>query len=191
MPSPVAELLADLAAALDGLEVDWYLFGAQAAIVHGAARLTADVDVTVLLPASRSIDMLIEAAQRCGFGVRFDDPRFLASTRVIALTHVRTAMPLDIVLGGPGLEELFTARATRRNVEGTDVPVVSAEDLVVMKVLAGRPKDIEDVAAVLTAQHASFDAGYTRLTLTALEQALGQSDLLPVFEQLWSMTNDD
>jgi hypothetical protein len=31
--------------------------------------LTADVDVTVLLPASRSIDMLIEATQRCGFDV--------------------------------------------------------------------------------------------------------------------------
>jgi len=31
------------------------------------------------------------------------------------------------------------------------VPVVSAEDLVVMKVLAGRPKDEEDVVAVALA----------------------------------------
>ena len=191
MPSPVADLLADLAKALDGLGVDWYLFGAQAAILHGAARLTADVDVTVLLPASRSTNTLIEAVQRCGFDARFDDPRFLATTRVVALTHVRTGMPVDIVLGGPGLEERFTARATRRHVEGTAVPVASAEDLVVMKVLAGRPKDIEDIAAVLAAQHASFDASYTRLTLTALEQALGQSDLLPLFERLWSATADE
>ena len=47
MRSPVADLLADLSHALEGLGVRWYLFGAQAAIVHGAARLTADVDVTV------------------------------------------------------------------------------------------------------------------------------------------------
>jgi hypothetical protein len=54
MSSPVAELLADLAAAFDQRRVDWYLFGAQAAILHGAARLTADVDVTVRLPEAFS-----------------------------------------------------------------------------------------------------------------------------------------
>ena len=40
MSSPVVDLLADLAAALDGGEVPWYLFGAQAAILHGVNRLT-------------------------------------------------------------------------------------------------------------------------------------------------------
>jgi len=54
MPSPVAELLADLAGALHGLGVSWFLFGAQTAILHGAARLTADVDVTVRLPPALS-----------------------------------------------------------------------------------------------------------------------------------------
>jgi hypothetical protein len=39
-------LLADLTAALDSARVPWFLFGAQAAILYGAARLTADVDVT-------------------------------------------------------------------------------------------------------------------------------------------------
>ena len=47
MRSPVAELLGALGAVLDRLGVGWYLFGAQAALLYGAARLTADVDVTV------------------------------------------------------------------------------------------------------------------------------------------------
>ena len=46
-PQPVADLLADLARGLRALGVRWFLFGAQAAILHGAARLSADVDVTV------------------------------------------------------------------------------------------------------------------------------------------------
>jgi hypothetical protein len=186
MPSPVADLLRDLAAALDGLGADWYLFGAQAAIVHGAARLTADVDVTVLLPATLSVDALIGAAQRGGFEPRFGDARFLERTRVLPLAHTATNLPVDLVLGGPGLEEAFVARARRRPIEGIDVPVATAEDLVVMKILAGRPKDLEDIAAVLASQHLSFDVAYTRLTLAALEQALGQSDLSPVFERVWS-----
>ena len=44
MPSPVAEVLAALVACFHSLGVRWYLFGAQAAIYHGVARLTADVD---------------------------------------------------------------------------------------------------------------------------------------------------
>jgi len=51
MRSPVADLLADAATALSEGGVPWYLFEAQAAILHGAARLTADVDVTVRLPS--------------------------------------------------------------------------------------------------------------------------------------------
>lgn len=46
MRSPIADLLAALASAFDTLGMSWYLFGAQAAIVYGVARLTADVDVT-------------------------------------------------------------------------------------------------------------------------------------------------
>ena len=187
MPSPVADLLRDLASSLDGLGIEWYVFGAQAAIVHGAARLTADVDVTVLLPAALSARNLVEALDQ--FEPRFEDTRFLEHTRVIPVAHAASGIPVDIVLGGPGLEEAFAARAQRRSVEGVDLPIASAEDIVVMKVLAARPKDLEDVTAVLSAQHVSFDATYARRILVALEQALGQSDLLPVFERLWSATD--
>ena len=51
MSSPVAEVVAALAAAFDSLGVDWYLFGAQAALLHGSERMTHDVDVTVMLGA--------------------------------------------------------------------------------------------------------------------------------------------
>ncbi len=46
-------------------------------------------------------------------------------------------MPVDIVLGGPGIEELFLERAEVHDIEGILVPVARAENLVVMKILAG------------------------------------------------------
>lgn len=94
MPSPIAEVLAALAACFEFLGVRWYLFGAQAAIYHGVARLTADVDVTIL-PEPRSTPELAAALEANGFHLRAtgtDD-------------HTRTRMPVDIVLGGPGIEE--------------------------------------------------------------------------------------
>jgi hypothetical protein len=66
-------------------------------------------------------------------------------------------------------------------VEGLRVPVASAEDMVVMKVLAGRPKDEEDVVAIATAYDALNEPAVRR-TLVELEQALAQSDLVPAFD---------
>jgi hypothetical protein len=183
MRSPVVDLLADLAGALDEARVEWYLFGAQAAILHGVARLTADVDVTVRLPAAMPNQSLVAVLQEHRFKARFDDPAFVERTRVIPLVHIPTSMPLDAVLAGPGIEDRFFDRAQTREVEGVRVRVASAEDLVVMKILAGRPKDLDDVRAMLAAHAGAIDAEYIRSTLAILEAALAQSDLLPAFEQ--------
>ncbi len=69
-----------------------------------------------------------------------------------------------------------------RDVLGVRVPVAAAEDLVVMKVLAGRPKDFEDVKSIVAAQGGKLDVEDVRGTLRLVEEALGQSDLLPAFE---------
>jgi hypothetical protein len=184
MRSPVAELLADLAMALDGAGIDWYLFGAQAAILYGGARLTADVDVTIRLPDRASNEAVVELIERQRFTLRVPDADFIRRTRVIPFAHNSSGLPLDLVLAGPGLEDLFFSRAARRDVEGTPIPVASAEDLIVMKLLAGRPKDADDVGAIVRAYADRLDRPYIEQILTRLEEGLGQSDLLRHFHQI-------
>jgi predicted sugar kinase len=182
MPSPLAELLAALAHIFERLSLRWYLFGAQAAIVHGAARLTGDVDATVDL-GGLTTGALVAALQDGGFTLRASDvDGFVERTHVVPLVHVASGMPADIVLAGPGLEELFLQRAQVHMVEGVAIPVACAEDIVAMKILAGRPKDIDDVVAILAASDA-IQVELIRDTLRLLEGALVQSDLLPAFEQ--------
>ncbi len=188
MRSPVADLLADLALALDEASVAWYLFGAQAAILHGAARLTADVDVTVRLPEAMSQETLAARIEQHGFRRRTVDPAFVERTRVIPFVHAPTNLPLDVVIAAPGIEDLFFDRAQVREIDGVRARVASPEDIAVMKVLAGRGKDLDDVTSILAAYGNVLDVGYVRKTLTLLEQALGQSDLLPTFEQLLART---
>jgi hypothetical protein len=91
-------------------------------------------------------------------------------------------MPTDVILAGPGLEERFLARAQARTIEDVVVPVASAPDLVVMKVLAGRPQDLDDTVAVLRAQGDGLDAALARATLLELERALDRRDLVAAFE---------
>jgi hypothetical protein len=181
--SPLAEALAALARALARLEARWYLFGAQAALLYGAARLTADVDVTVQLGNLRTAE-LVDALEKAGFRLRVRNiDAFVAKTRVLPFLHLRSDMPIDVVLAGPGLEELFFRRLRRRDIEGVRVPVASPEDIVVMKVLAGRGKDEDDVVAIVTAQR-RLNLARIRRALDALEGALGQSDLAPRFAAL-------
>jgi hypothetical protein len=181
--SQVAEVVAALDASCGAIGVRWYLFGAQAALLYGSARLTADVDATVLL-GDVSTETLVEALKTEGFELRIDDPEFVAATRVIPVVHGPTGLPADIVLGGPGLEELFLARAHTRSVGGAPVPVVAAEDLVAMKILAGREKDRQDIVAILRAGRGTLDLSAIRATIEMLESALAQSDLMPLFEEL-------
>jgi hypothetical protein len=182
--APLAELLADLAGALARLGVRWYLFGAQAAILHGVARLTADVDVTVSLGA-RTVSDLVAALHESGFESRVEDATaFADEMRVVPVVHRATRIPVDLVLAGPGLEERFLSRAELRPVGGVGIPVAAAEDLVAMKLLAGRAKDLEDAAAIVRMRGEKLCPELIRETLRALEQALDRRDLLPALERL-------
>lgn len=179
--SPFAAVLADLKRALAALRVDWYVFGAQAALIYGAARVTADVDVTVRL-GKVTPTRLATALKQHRFVLRVNDPSFVRTTRVLPVLHVPTSIPADLVLAGPGLEDLFLERAVVHDLGGIQVPVARVEDLVVMKLLAGRDKDLEDVAAIVAA--GELDTNDISSTLAMVEAALGQSDLVPLWERL-------
>lgn len=183
MRSPLADLLADLSRAFDALGLAWYLFGAQAAICYGVARYTGDVDVTVRAPTGRPVAAWLPVVEAHGFQRRFTDATFAEQSRVLPLHHPATGLPIDLVLAGPGLEEEFLTRAVRIDIDGVAIPVIDVSDLVILKVLAGRAKDLEDVVTLLAVQGPRIDDVRVRAVLAMLESALGQSDLLPAFEQ--------
>jgi hypothetical protein len=62
-------------------DLRWYLFGAQAAIVWGSPRLSADVDITATIESAK-LDSFIEAMSRHGFELTFSDPDFVERSRV-------------------------------------------------------------------------------------------------------------
>jgi Nucleotidyltransferase of unknown function (DUF6036) len=179
-------VLAALAAALPVLHRwgdRWYLFGAQAVAVWGRPRMSADVDVTAEIAGPP--EAFVTAMLQAGFDLRVPDwQAFLARTRVLPFLYRAADLPLDVVLAGPGLEQEFLDRAVRVEMAGITVPVISPEDLVVTKLLAGRPKDVEDVRTILEDRHARLDLERVRALLHLLEQILSRGDLVPELERL-------
>jgi hypothetical protein len=88
------------------------------------------------------------------------------------------------VLAGSGLEDEFLDRAIPTNIAGATVPVIELSDLVIAKVLAGRPKDLDDARALWRLHRHEMDPHRIRRTLHLLEDALSQSDLVSSFVTL-------
>lgn len=162
----------------------WFLFGAQAVVAHGYPRTTGDVDVTVI-PADGNPRALAAALVSAGLTLRVSDlDDFVERTAVLPFLHEPTGLGLDVVLGASGLENDCIDRAVAVDIGDGTVPVIRVEDLVVLKILSGRPKDIEDVRSILRRRRRTLDLGHVRSLLAELEEALGQSDLVPELERL-------
>jgi hypothetical protein len=146
--------------------------------------MTADLDVTAAL-SLEDFRSFLPPMQEAGFRLREDDEGLdvmVQRTRVLPFVHAATGIPVDVVIAGPGLEERFLERSMELEVGGVRAPVISAEDLIVGKMLASREKDLEDVRGIVRARRDALDLGYIRETLAAIEAALGRSDLTPVLE---------
>ena len=179
--SAVAETLRVLARVLDGQRLRWFVFGAQAVAVRGAPRATQDIDVTVGVERKR-LRALVEALESEGLRHRYPElsDELLARGAVLPLSHP-SGMEVDLVLAGSGFEAAALDRATRVAIDGVEVPVARVTDLAVMKVLAGRGKDLDDLRSLLAS--GEVDLAEARNLLGQFEEALGQSDLLPCLEE--------
>lgn len=163
-PGSVEVALRSVCRAMKRAGARWYLFGAQAVALHGVPRATQDIDVTVLVEAGTRT--LLAALRSEGITPRFDDEAFIATTRVISADHRASGWKIDVVLGGPGLEELFVSEAVAHRVGHVTVPLLRLEHLLTLKVLADRPRDVADVSRLLAVNRSTVKPAEVRSCAT-------------------------
>ncbi len=150
----------------------WYVYGGQAVLAYGRPRMTADVDITVDLGSSSPSELLV-TLEKYGFETTFPlSAELLAQLKLLRMVHVPTKVPLDVVIATGGIEQMVLARTRTVELSGVEVPLISVEDLIALKVLAGRRKDLDDVRGVLAAQAGRVDLERTRAMLAIFEQSL-------------------
>ena len=72
-------------------------------------------------------------------------------SRVLLLKHEPSGIEIDLSLADLPFEREVIERAVERAVHGVSFRVATPEDIVVMKAIAMRPRDIADIGAVWTA----------------------------------------
>lgn len=144
--------------ALNETGVRYVVVGGLATVLHGYARLTADVDVLVDLEPARA-RLFVAALTRLGFVPRvpvdaldFADPEIRRSwivdkgMQVFSMVDRENPMRVvDLFVEHPLDFEQLWSRATRYELHSAVVHVASIPDLIQLKRLAGRPQDLDDI----------------------------------------------
>lgn len=145
---------------LDRHGVDYVLVGGVAARVHGAERVTADIDC---VPATdeenlrRLADALVELGARLRVGGMSDEEARQLPLRLDAVTlaafgsstWTTDAGPLDLLVelrdssGGRHPYGDLASRALEVRVGDLIISVASLDDIIASKKYAGRPKDLD------------------------------------------------
>jgi hypothetical protein len=114
----------------------------------GEPRVTQDVDLTVLTGFGGEEPYVDALFQK--FRDRSRLGRDVAIRRRVVLLETETRIGIDVALGAIAFEEQVMARSSVfRFGEGLELRTCSAEDLLVMKTLAGRDRDWLDVKGIL------------------------------------------
>ena len=172
--------LTDLAEWLRREQIRFALIGGLAATVRGEPRFTADVDVVATMSVEQGV-ALVGRLDGSPFRPLFTDVVDVVRTAfLLPLRHVATNTKVDLALGLTGFDQQVVARATQVDFDGVRVPVCSAEDLILMKLLAGRPRDLDDVGHIVERQMSALDWKYLVATAEGLQEATAEDLVAPV-----------
>jgi hypothetical protein len=168
---------------LDRMQLRYAVGGALAMALMRYIRATTDLDVLVLLPAIRSQEFA-DALGADGFVMRDDQDRprpievaemrrstqELGHFRVwLGTTRVEFFSPLV------PLQDAILDRRRRAMLGGLPLWIATVEDLLLLKMVFHRPKDLDDVRHLLAANAAELDAAYLeRWIPQTLEHAVGE-----------------
>jgi predicted nucleotidyltransferase len=145
--------------ALSEAAVDFVVIGGYAVVLQALPRFTKDLDI-VYSPDPANLERLGALLTGLHARLRGVDPDlpFVADARTLRQTQTQTQIltletdlgGLDLLLapdGAPPFEEL-RARATVFDLDGITVRAAGIDDLLAMKLAAGRPQDLIDVEAL-------------------------------------------
>ena len=125
------------------------IIGGIAVGLLGKPRYTADVDAMFLL-STQDIPQFLESARAENIIPRVQNvEEFARKTRVLLLKHIPMSTETEISLGVLLFEEEMVERGSVKSFANLSARLPTPEDLIIMKAIAHRPKDLEDIRTIV------------------------------------------
>lgn len=164
--------LADAIAMLDGRGIRCAVIGGLAVSLRGLPRMTVDVDLVIQAGIDDCLRMARDLTSSPFMPLFEGVEEVVSSAFILPVRHRVTGVRVDLAIGMSGFERDSISRATPVMVGSETIPVVSVEDLLVMKAVAGRPQDDSDIRGLIDVQRDSIDWDHCLGTARALGAAI-------------------
>lgn len=154
------------------LGAPWLIIGGVAVIARGVPRYTGDIDATVWGPAVAP-EHVLDALRRREIVPRVENPtEFAARHHALLLRHAPSGIPLDLTFAWLPFEDEAIRAGQECDYAGVRIRVPRPDDLIIYKLAAARPRDLDDAEALLLMYGPALDVGRIRRIVREFAEAL-------------------
>lgn len=151
-------------------------------------RSTQDIDSIVWLDLDQAADFL-QSGARFGFVPRISDAlEFVRISRVLLLRHQPSGLDIDISLAATPFEWELIERTRETSLGKFSVNLPTPEDIVIMKAIAARDIDYQDIRRIL-AVYRNVDVKRIKYWVKQFAEVLEMPEILENLEKLIASKN--
>jgi hypothetical protein len=161
----LSDVLRDIVEVCQQHQLDYAVMGGLAVRVHGIPRPTYDVDITVAATGPE-LNLLLNGLESRGYTVPepyrqgwVDRVAEMPVVKVRCQLESGFGIDVDLFLAESEFQQRLLSRAQTAESESGPIKIVSPEDLILLKLIANRPRDLGDIQDILFVQ-GSLDQTY-------------------------------
>lgn len=144
--------------------------GGQAVLIYGEPRLTNDIDITLGVNTDK-FEEVFSIAKELKLTVLVKDAlQFVRRNSVLPLKDKQSGFRIDLIFSFTDFEMNAIIRAKSIIFGKKKIKFASVEDLIILKMFAGRPRDIEDVMNIIK-KNKKLDRIYIRKWLKIFDKS--------------------
>lgn len=172
MDARLLPTLADAVSLFHARRIPCAVIGGLAVSLRGLPRMTVDVDLVIHADLDDGLHLARDLPSTPFLPLFEGVEEVVTSAFILPLRHRTTGVRVDVAIGMSGFERDAVSRATPVVLGAVAIPVVSVEDLLVMKALAARPQDEADIRGLVDVQHDAIDWDRCMMTARSLGDAI-------------------
>ncbi len=172
--------LLDIAALFEKHKIEYMVIGGLANAKWGQPRATLDIDITVWVSDNeiKNVVSMLEGS----YTLLVEKPlAFISKTRVLPVKDKQNQR-IDIIFGALPFERQAIERALKVEIGDVSVNFCTPEDLILLKIISDRPRDLEDVQGILGFRKETLDYGYLDPRIQELANLLDRPDIISQWE---------
>ncbi|HOO38939.1 MAG TPA: nucleotidyl transferase AbiEii/AbiGii toxin family protein [Deltaproteobacteria bacterium] len=179
------KILAGLGTVLQDHKIPYMIIGGQAVLLYGEPRLTRDIDITLGVDVDHLEELLGIIEKLSLKPLPQDIQQFVRQTMVLPCLHEETGIRVDFIFSYSPYETQAIQRAKKIMIRNIEVCFASVEDLIIHKIFAGRPRDLEDVRSILV-RNPDIDIDYIADWLEQFDASSEENNFLNSFGSIIS-----